>query len=184
MKRFATICLITLTFLFCSVISYCQNEKQSNYDFVKSRIAEMIKNSQRGNLFFHLRNYWMDITHCWRQETTERNCQDFEGTEEKMSAKAKFGMRLLWSQNQKGRKNWRWDFILDRMQGFVHCVFILFSYNFFWIKPIKRREREITYPWRCRGRPCKKRPRRCLTFIAYKGTTKIDISEVVCIITL
>ena len=30
-----------LAFLFSSMISYCQYEKQSNYDIVKARIAEM-----------------------------------------------------------------------------------------------------------------------------------------------
>lgn len=41
MKRFAIICLFMLAFLFSSMISYCQYEKQSNYDIVKARIAEM-----------------------------------------------------------------------------------------------------------------------------------------------
>jgi len=41
MKRFVVICLFMLAFLASSLISYCQNEKQSNYDFVKARIVEM-----------------------------------------------------------------------------------------------------------------------------------------------
>ena len=41
MKRFATICIFSLAILCSSQISFCQDSKQSNIDFVKARIAEM-----------------------------------------------------------------------------------------------------------------------------------------------
>jgi len=51
MKRFTIICLFVLAFLFSSMISYCQNEKQSNYDIVKARIAEM-KRTLNDEIYF------------------------------------------------------------------------------------------------------------------------------------
>jgi len=43
MKKIATIFLLALAILCSSLTCYCQNEKQSNYELVKARIAEMNK---------------------------------------------------------------------------------------------------------------------------------------------